>query len=61
MKWCSVAAITMAIVTTMIVAIVTISITAIIFMVLFYEITIFFKVNALHVLEVVVAPEQQGA
>lgn len=51
----------MAIVTTMIVAIVTISITAIIFMVLFYEITIFFKVNALHVLEVVEAPEQQGA
>lgn len=47
----------MAIVTTMIVAIVTISITAIIFMVLFfYEITIFFIVNALHILKVVEAP-----
>lgn len=52
----------MAIVTTMIVAIVTISITAIIFMVLFfYEITIFFIVNALHVIEIVEAPEKQGA
>lgn len=51
----------MAIVTAINAAIIIISITAIIFMVLFYEITIFFKVNALHVLEVVEAPEQQGA
>ena len=51
----------MAIVTTMIVATVTISINAIIFMVLFYEMAVFCKVNARHVVCVVVAPEQQGA
>lgn len=51
----------MAIVTAINAAIIIISITAIIFMVLFYEITIFFIVNALHVLEVVEAPEKQGA